>query len=290
MLHTPSTAVMDVGGSHVTAALIEWSASGPVVAERSDADIDPHGTAEQILSAIAGAGVALGAHDEWTLAFPGPFDYERGTGSFEGVGKFAAIAGLDLRQQFIERLGAARVEFVDDADAYGMGECLAGAARGYSRVVCVALGTGIGASFLVDGSALAQGEGVPPGGNLYPFGYHGQPIEHTVSTRALLAAYGHDGVSVREVFERARGGEQAAAAVVDETMRHLGRFLKPFLTAFRAEVLVVGGSISLSWDLIEPPLRRGLGSLPIDTVRSSLLADAPLIGAAAWARRRRVSD
>lgn len=272
---------MDVGGSHVTAALVD----GSVIVARVDAHLDPHGTAEEILATIAGAGLELGQQEAWTLAFPGPFDYARGVGTFEGVAKFGALAGLDLGVLLGERL-ASTVRFVDDADAYGQGEWLAGAARGHDRAICITLGTGVGASFLRDGVAVWDGDGVPPGGNLYPFDYLGRPIEDTVSTRALLASYGRSGVSVREVFERARAGEASAARVVEQTMEHLGRFLAPFVEGFGATMLVVGGSISQSWDLIEPPLRRGLGESGAQTERSQLLDDAPLIGAALWARRR----
>ncbi len=271
---------MDVGGSHVTAALVE----GDRVAARADADIDPHGTADEILGAIADAGRELGPQKRWTLAFPGPFDYARGIGTFEGVGKFGSIAGLDLRRELGERLDAS-VSFIDDADAYIMGEWSAGAARGHARVIGVTLGTGVGAAFLVDGRPQAGGPGVPPGGNLYPELYLGGPIEDTVSTRALLASYGADGVSVREVFERARAGEASALSVVTSTMEHLGRFVAPFIAGFGATVFVVGGSISRSWDLIEPALRRGLGDTEVAIARSELLNDAPLLGAALAARR-----
>ena len=266
---------MDVGGSHVTAALVD----GDRVVARADADINPHGSADEILGAIAGVGIELGAQQAWTLAFPGPFDYERGIGTFEGVGKFASIAGRDLRAELGDRL-TADVRFVDDADAYIMGEWRAGAARGHSRVIGVTLGTGVGAAFLVDGRPQAGGPGVPAGGNLYPFDYLGRPIEDTVSTRALLALYGADGVSVREVFERARAGEASALSVVGSTMEHLGRFVAPFIEDFGATVFVVGGSISQSWDLIEPALRSGLAGTSVDIAPSVLLADAPLIGAA----------
>ena len=271
---------MDVGGSHVTAALVE----GDRVTARADADIDPDGTADAILGAIAGAGRELGAQKNWTLAFPGPFDYERGVGSFEGVGKFGAIAGLDLTKDLGDRLDAP-VRFVDDADAYIMGEWSAGAARGHDRVIGVTLGTGVGAAFLVDGRPQAGGPGVPAGGNLYPELYLGRPIEDTVSTRALLGSYGQEGVSVRELFERARAGEASALSVVTSTMEHLGRFVGPFVAGFSATVFVVGGSISQSWDLIEPALRRGLGDTTVALAHSALLADAPLIGAALAASR-----
>ena len=272
---------MDVGGSHVTAALVQ----GDRVTARADAELDPHGSAEHILGTITDVGRKLGQHSRWTLAFPGPFDYERGIGTFEGVAKFGAIAGVDLTAELGARLGA-RVGFVDDADAYIMGEWAAGAARGHSRVIGVTLGTGVGAAFLVDGHPQADGPGVPPGGNLYPESYLGGPIEDTVSTRALLASYGHRGMSVREVFERARMGEASAAAVVGSTMEHLGRFVAPFIEHFGATAFVVGGSISQSWDLIEPALRRGLGDTHVAIARSELLDDAPLLGAALVAIRR----
>ena len=271
---------MDVGGSHVTAAIV---VDGAVIA-RADADIDPQGSAEHILGAIAGAGRELGAHSDWMLAFPGPFDYARGIGTFEGVAKFGSISGVDLRAELGARLDAA-VRFVDDADAYIMGEWAAGAARGQARVIGATLGTGVGAAFLVDGHPQGSGPGVPAGGNLYPEHYLGRPIEETVSTRALLAAYGQDGVSVREVFERARAGEASAAVVVDSTMEHLGRFIAPFVEGFGATMFVVGGSISRSWDLIEPALRRGLGDTPVALAHSALLGDAPLVGAALAASR-----
>ena len=273
---------MDVGGSHVTAALV----GGHRILDRMEAPLDPHGSAEQILGAIASAGSGLGAPRSWTLAMPGPFDYEKGVGSFAGVAKFGSLAGMDLRAELGIRLGTAEVDFLDDADAYGLGEWVGGAARGHDRAMCITLGTGVGASFLLHGRAVGSGPGVPPGGNLYPFEYRGRPIEDTVSTRALLAAYGHDEVSVRGLFERARAGEASSARVIEKTYEHLGRFLAPFVVDFAPAILVVGGSISRSWDLLEPPLRRGLGAVAVELVRSELLDDAPLLGAALAALRR----
>jgi glucokinase len=272
---------MDVGGSHVTAAAI----SDDHILDRVEAPLDPHGTADEILGAIVDAGLALGPHSAWTLAMPGPFDYERGVGSFAGAAKFAALAGLDLRGIVGERLGATRIAFLDDADAYGLGEWAAGAARGHDRAVCITLGTGLGASFLREGLAVGDGPGIPAGGNLYPFEYQGRPVEDTVSTRALLAAYGENEVTVRELFERARAGAASPGRVIDETFEHLGRFLAPFVVDFAPTIVVVGGSISRSWDLIEAPLRRGLGPVDVALARSELLDDAPLLGAALVASR-----
>ncbi len=77
---------------------------------------------------------------------PGPFDYPTGVGRFAGVGKFESLAGVDVGAGLRERLTgrAERLCFLNDADAFAIGEYRAGAARGHQRVVCLTLGTGWG--------------------------------------------------------------------------------------------------------------------------------------------------
>ena len=43
--------------------------------------------------------------------------------------------------------------FVNDAEAFGLGEWRAGAARGRRRAVAITLGTGVGSVFVADGGA-----------------------------------------------------------------------------------------------------------------------------------------
>jgi alpha-beta hydrolase superfamily lysophospholipase len=70
-------------------------------------------------------------------------------------------------------------------------------------------------------------------------------------------------------------------------MTALGRVVGRCCAGFRAEVLVVGGSMSASWDLFERAFR--VGALGNGLPRIALAADsdrAPLIGAALHATRR----
>ncbi|MEK8144748.1 hypothetical protein NKH18_33290 [Streptomyces sp. M10(2022)] len=46
--------------------------------------------------------------------------------------------------------------------------------------------------------------------------------------------------------------------MLDHAFRALGVAMAPWLTRFQATVLVVGGSIAGSWDLVTAPLREGL--------------------------------
>jgi glucokinase len=294
--------VMDIGGGHVTAALVDVDDPGRVLAE-AEAPLDPHAARDVLLDTIAATGRGLrvsagsggsgpgasGGPGRWAIAIPGPFDYAAGSGSFEGVEKFRALAGVDLRAALASRLGVApdAVGFLNDAVAYGLGEWAAGAGARVDRLVCVTLGTGVGSAFLADGHEVDSGPDVPPGGEAHLIRIEGEPLETVISTRALTAAYAElTGLraTVAEICAAAREGSADAALVMRTGMLALGRALSPWIERFGATRIVVGGSIARSWDVIGGPLREGLEMPHVEVVPAELGAIAPVVGAAAWAR------
>ncbi|WP_413600301.1 ROK family protein [Curtobacterium sp. Curtsp57] len=284
--------VMDVGGGHVTAALVDPGSAGDVLVERG-APVDPHAARDELLEQLAAPGRALAAHQRlagWSIAMPGPFDAEAGTGTFAGVDKFRSIAGIDLRAALADRLGVApaAVRFVNDAVAYGIGEWASGAGVGARRMVCITLGTGVGSAFLVDGAEVRSGPTVPEAGEVHRLAIDGHALEETVSSPAIrLADRARSGRerTVEEICAAARAGDREAREVVASAMRALGAVLQPWVERFGADRVVVGGSIARSWDVIEAPLRAGLAlDEDGDLVRAALGSRAPLVGAAsAWA-------
>jgi glucokinase len=303
--------VLDVGGSHVTAALARCSADGVVLVEQAGGPLDSAGTREEVLGQltapaivvrdreVADTGRPAGALSGWMVAMPGPFDYVHGRGDFTGVAKFGSIAGVDLRTELSNRLGAApqQVGFLNDAAAYGIGEWTAtsnSVGERPARFVCVTLGTGVGSVFLAGGQPVVSGPTVPPHGWAHLLTFEGRPLEDTVSTRAIIADYQGRAslavpVEVRRIAEAARGGDVHAQGALSTAMEALGVALAPSLARFGADQVVVGGAMSQSWDLLEAPLRSGLerGHAGWDRDapalrRSALLADAPLVGAAEW--------
>ena len=276
---------MDVGGSHATAAVVAL-AEPPHVLARSEVELQPHSDREALLGSIASAAAALPPGPErWTVAMPGPFDYARGTGSFAGVAKFRALAGVDLRAELGARIGVLgdEIAFVNDATAYGVGEWAVSADRA-DRFVCVTLGTGIGSVFLDRGAPVDTGPEVPPHGWAHLIEVAGVPLEEVVSTRAIQrrwTASTGQAASVREIAERARSGDVGAVSLLDTAMEELGDALAPWVRRFGASELVVGGSMTKSWDLLMAGLRRGLAPAgPIAIRPANLRDDAPLIGAA----------
>ena len=207
---------------------------------------------------------------------PGPFDYARGIAWLDH--KLEALYGVDLRAPLADGLGLPpeAITFVNDADAFLLGEWWAGAAAGQRRAVGVTLGTGIGSAFLEDGVIVDSGPGVPPGGEIHRDHVSRLlRVEETVSRAALIERYGEPGrsTSTRSRRARARGDERAEPRSTSVATA-LGEVLAPWLDAFGATCLVVGGSIAAAWDLLEPGLcvrrsGRELERLEDDRARSA---------------------
>ena len=254
--------VLEIGGTHVTAALVDLRAGR--VTGRTRKPLDADGDAEDILDVVRCCADGLSAPPgaRWGVAVPGPFDYARGVALFKGVGKFDALYGTDIRAALLHglRQRPGDVVFLNDAHAFLTGEWSAGTVRGHRRAVGITLGTGVGSAFLADGRICDHGPGVPPEGRMDLTEIDGRPLEGTVSRRAILARYGDPAADVHDIADRARAGEGRARRVLDDVFTVLGAVLGPRLLDFDATALVVGGSMARSWDLVAPALSAGLAT------------------------------
>lgn len=309
-VHDVVTAI-DIGGTHVTAAAVRCAARPHAGARAADplapstplglragpehrVALDAAAPAGELLDRIAAVAAAARAAAEdavgprLAIAIPGPFDYRAGQGDFAGVGKFSQLSGVDLRGELAARCGGDRasVRFVNDAEAYALGEWAAGAGAQAERMLALTLGTGIGSGFVASGRCVSEGPEVPTDGNIHTVTLDGAPLEERISRRALRESYaGRTGamLDVVQIAERARGGEAAAQETLEEGMTLLGRALAPWLERFAAERLVIGGSMAGSADLLFPALISQLstemGRAP-EVLRGALPAErAALFGA-----------
>lgn len=280
-------ATIELGGTHVAVAVIDLAARAIVGGTHLTRPLNSGGSADDILDAIAAAARVLGSEHggRWAVAVPGPFDFAAGIARYTGVGKFDSLYGTDLRARLADALDAepSSFTFVNDADAFALGEYAAGAARGLSRFCCVTLGTGVGSGWVVAGERT---DGAAPGGEVHLLEFEGQRIEARMSRRAIRAAYSRrTGRSeavpdVKEIADLARGGDPIARDVLEDAFSFLGRALDGPLARFDADALIIGGTIARSWDLLEPALSSGLRRPGFPVIRAELSDEAPMIGAA----------
>ncbi len=268
---------LDIGGTHVTAGRVDVAARA--VEGRKRVPLAHTASRAEVVAAITSAATSIARGDvrRLGLAVPGPFDYPTGVSRI--AHKLQGLYGVDLRSELCGalRLEADDVRFVNDAEAFLLGEAWAGAARGHHRAVGVTLGTGLGSAFIEDGQI------VPRDVALYERSFRGAPVEDTISSRGLLAGYG-ERCEVEDAAARAEAGEDAARRSFRELGQALGEFLRPWLLAFEPGCLVVGGSIARSWQLIRPGLLAELR--PVESLERVTVAehidDAALLGAARY--------
>ena len=279
--------VLEVGGTHVSAALVD--PDGWAIRDANRYALDADASAADLIARFvhAGRSLAAGRGRTWGVAMPDPFDYERGIAQFEGVGKFGALRGVDLGAALRAGLRGA-VTFVNDADAFTLGEWAAGSARGAApRRRAHArhrgrLGVGRGRRGLRAGA--------PPGRADAPHGRRRAPARGRVlaARPAPGLRRGGWGCRRRRARDRRTGPRRVAAGAPGagrgDPRAGPGRRALP--AGFRADVLVVGGSMAASWDLFAPAFRAGALGVALPPIK--LAADsaaAPLVGAALHAQR-----
>ncbi|SRR6266540_2499294 len=269
--------VLEVGGSHVTAAVVSSVAWSVDVVDRSK--LESQKAAEVIVEQLAAAARKLPLASGLAVALPGPFDYATGVAWYRGVNKFDALYGHHLGKSLRSELGLERVMFMNDAEAFAVGEWTAGEIRGLERCVGVTIGTGVGTAFLADGLVVREGETVPPGGELYRTSYDGLPLEDSISARAILRAYfvrtglEEPEIGVKEIAERARGGSADAREVLLAAFGVLASALTPWLERFGVTKVVLGGSISGAFDIVDAVFDFDVAATD-DTEHSALIGAA----------------
>ena len=282
---------LEIGGTHVSAALVSLDerAIDPAGVQRDALAAD--GTGDELVRSIVTAARRLSRPDvtRWGIATPGPFDYARGVSRIRGVAKLDALYGADLRAELSAAVGVkpTAVSFINDASAFLIGEWWAGKAHGDGRSIGVTLGTGLGSAFMSRGQIVESDPDVPPEGRLDLIPFRGAPVENTLSSRGLRAAYGADNPDVIEIARRARAGEARAADVMHRFGSALGEFLARWVERFAPRCVVLGGSIARSWDLWSEDFRAACVPVMDQTWFgvAEHLDEAPLLGAAYHAAR-----
>ena len=284
---------VDVGGSHITCARVCADSFELVRESMVRRHVDTNASVDEVMSVFvdgirAAAGGGLDSISGIGLAFPGPFDWENGVCLITaGQGKFANFFNVNVRNELMKRLSfAGEIGFLNDAACFAVGEYAAGAAKGAKRALAITLGTGFGASFILDGKPVTTGDTVPVGGELWDSPYKTGIADDAFSTRGLIAVWkdvsGASATGAKEIADAANAGDVRAVKLFADFGTHLAGFLTPHLERFGVETLVVGGSIAGSYALFSPALKQGLKA----TVNRSMLGeDAQMVGAATCVAR-----
>lgn len=299
---------IDVGGTTVKMGLLDengnivdkWeintdkSQNGsnilPDVAKAMEKKMNEHNISKED---VIGAGIGV----------PGPVDgngiihnaVNLGWGTFNVDNKLAELTGMKCRTG-------------NDANVAALGEMWKGGGRGFSSIIMVTLGTGVGGGIIIDGKILSgacgaggeighvhikDGETVPCGcGN---FGCLEQYTSATGIARTaekMLKEWKGSTIlstsdcSAKAVFDGAKKGDELCLEIVDSFADCLGKGLSIFASVVNPEAFVIGGGVSKAGDILINKVHESFnkyvfkGAADTKIVLATLGNDAGMYGAA----------
>lgn len=289
---------VDVGGSHVSASIIDLQTPGTPQIKR--ATINAFDEASSILQTIGNTiNQTFVEIDEETIdsvgiAFPGPFDYQKGVSNIAFVGgKFESTFGIHVQQALKSSIALSNVPFYFANDAH----CFAVGAHHHLQLSCkrsvfLTLGTGFGSAFMEEDCLIHNHVALPAIGAFYNEPFLDAIADDYFSTRWFLKEFtNRTGQEIRSVKELAEAKNQVSASMFNDFGANLGAFLFPWLKEFECEVLVIGGNISNANALFNETLRSELQQLKhLDIIYCNHTEESILTGAALIAEKKCIEE
>ena len=242
------------------------------------------------------AGVGIGA--------PGPID-AKGT-VYVAVNLGWGTFSLKNELQSLLNLP---VEAGNDANVAALGEMWKGGGQGYSNVVAVTLGTGVGGGIIVDGKILSGATGA--GGEIGHIhvmddeteacncGNCGCLEQYTSATGIVRLAKRRlaeddkpsvlresGNISAKTVFDAVKDGDELAIEVAERFGKILGKTLAGIAAVVNPEIFVIGGGVSKAGPVLLDYIQKNYTLYAFSGSRGALFAlatlgnDAGIYGAA----------
>ena len=194
----------------------------------------------------------------------------------------------------------------NDANCMTLGEVWVGGAKGYTDVIGVTLGTGVGGGILTGGRLLEGARGL--GGELGHFRTHAlDGVFCTCGASGCWERYAATTASVRgaqprnpkwkdgrAIFESAHAGDPTILALLDDWTDEIAQGLAGMVHIFNPQLILIGGGVSAQQELLIDPIARKVRAsvMPafaegLEIRAAQLHNDAGMVGAVYYFRQSR---
>jgi glucokinase len=282
---------VDLGGTKILAGVV--ARDGAI--GRTIEIPTPDAAQEQVLAAIDTVVEDLLRDGAVAIGYGVPLNIDRRTG--------VALRAVNLPLHQVHFPDRARARYglpagvENDGNAAALAEWRLGAGRGTSDLIMLTLGTGVGGGLVIDdhlyrgwaelGHVVVVAGGQPCQGNCHGRGHLEAHASGVAADRAAAELYG-PGADAPILVARARAGDAAAIAALEEIGRLLGAAIGSLVNIFDPDIVIIGGGFgAAAADLVLEPARiaaRADAIQPADEtlriVEAELGDEAGLIGAA----------
>ncbi|MDP9868543.1 MULTISPECIES: ROK family protein [Streptosporangium] len=298
---------VDIGGTKIAAALVDprgavshrWTRPTP----RTDDPEEVFRTVARLAARVVATAGDIARKAPLGVGSAGPLDPRAGTVSPVNIPAWRAFPLVDRLAESLDR----PVVLAGDGHCFALGEHFAGAGAGSRALLGVVVSTGVGGGLVLDGAPRFGPSGnsghvghmiVDPGGEPCACGSRGC-VETYASGPGMVRwargqgwRAGEPEADAAVLAADAREGLPVATDAFDRAARALAGALLSTAAVVDLDLVVVGGGVARSGDVLFAPLRTwserlaGLDFLRRVRLRPSALGgDAGLVGAAALTRR-----
>ena len=228
------------------------------------------------------------------------------TGTVVGTcGSLPNYIGSPIKAELEAKFGLP-VTVANDANCMTLGEVWVGGAKGYTDVIGVTLGTGVGGGILTGGRLLEGARGL--GGELGHYRTHALDgvlctcgasgsWERYAATTALVRAAqprNHKWRDGRAIFESAHAGDPIILALLEDWTDEIVQGLAGLVHIFNPQLILIGGGVSAQQELLIEPIARKVRAsiMPafaegLEIRAAQLHNDAGMVGAVYYFRQSR---
>lgn len=259
---------IDYGGTNIKSGIFEEDGSKISFQEKKLSELSETGNLLNNLIAYAREVIGDNKIQSGGIAIKGLVNTETGMVE-EDIGAGQLLAGINLKKAFSHKLGFP-FTIENDARAYAWGEYKFGAGKGSKSMVCMTLGTGLGCSLITDdkpfsgadslGGLLGGHISIDKNGPECVCGNKGC-LELYCSATALnkkvkekLNALQNFEDALPVFFKQVKNGNSEYKLIFDEFINDLSIGVVNVIHAYGPDVVVIGGGVMNSADIILPPL------------------------------------
>jgi glucokinase len=176
------------------------------------------------------------------------------------------------------------VSINNDVNCFALGEHRYGQAKSYSSFVALALGTGLGAGIIINGT-LYPGNNCGAG-EIGSLPYLDKNLEFYTSSSFFESIHS---TTALKTHESALKGDIEAIQIWEEYGFHLGNVINAVAYTYDPEAIVLGGSISKAFNFFEDSMKKAMNGFQYpETIKrlkilTSKVENIALLGAAALA-------
>lgn len=292
---------IDIGGTAVKLGIVDETGA---VGSKAEESVNFDGYQTPVLTTVLKAAKAfvetqnidVNTLEGVGVSATGQIDSRAGT-VVGTCGNLPHYIGSPIKAE-LESLFGLPVTVANDANCMCLGEVWVGGAKGYTDVIGVTLGTGVGGGILTGGRLLEGARGL--GGELGHFRLHALNgvactcgaigcYERYAATTALVRsaqAAGLDAPDGRAIFEAAAAGDARTLAVLNGWINEIAQGLAGLVHIFNPQLILIGGGVSAQQALLIDPLAAQVRKsiMPafaegLELKAAALQNDAGLVGA-----------